>query len=70
MNKLTHLFKIGEKVRLKDDDPIDGLHWYNGTVKEVFSDHLIIHNDDFDCDGWYEENFNLDCVYPVIDFAF
>lgn len=37
MSDLTHLFKVGQKVRCD----MDGT-FYNGTVKETYTDHIIV----------------------------
>ena len=37
MNDLTHLFKIGQKVRCD----MDGV-FHKGTVREIYEDHIIV----------------------------
>lgn len=65
MANLTHLFKIGQKVRCKNDD-FDAVEKFDdGIVKEVHEDHIIINLTELDVDMYYEEGFNLDMVYPA-----
>lgn len=63
MSDLTHLFKIGQKVRCK----LDGI-FYKGIVKETYEDHIIVNIPDFSDHCWFEEGFNIDCVYPENNF--
>lgn len=39
MSNLTHLFTVGQKVKCKDPDTGS---FYDGTVKETYSDHIIV----------------------------
>jgi uncharacterized protein Veg len=68
MANLTHLFKVGQKVKIKNTD-FDAIKKFNnGVVKETYTDHIIVTNTDYDFDGWYEEGFNIDCIYPEYNF--
>lgn len=68
MADLTHLFTVGQKVRIKNTD-FDAIKKFNnGVVKETYEDHIIVTNTDLDFNGWYEEGFNIDCIYPVYNF--
>lgn len=59
MAKLNHLFHIGQSVKCRFDDG-----FYNGTVKEVYEDHLIVDVPEI-CDHClYKEGFNMDMIYP------
>ena len=69
MANLTHLFKIGQKVRVKDGDGyFEKVHWMDGTVKETYEDHIIIDIPEISDHCWFEEGFNLDTVYPEYNF--
>lgn len=68
MANLTHLFKVGQKVRCKNTDFDATTLFDDGVVKEVYEDHIIIHLTELDIDAWYEEGFNMDCVYPAYNF--
>lgn len=63
MANLTHLFKIGQKVKCN----LDGV-FYNGTVKETYEDHIIVDVPDISDHCWFEEGFNIGNVYPVYNF--
>ena len=39
-----------------------------GTVKEVAEDHLIVDMPTVSDHCYFEEGFNLDCVYPDYNF--
>lgn len=69
MADLTHLFKVGQKVKLLVDDFDCKKHFYNGIVKETYPDHIIVTNTELEIDGWYEENFNINTVYPDYNFC-
>ena len=63
MSNLTHLFKAEQKVRCNFDGKL-----HSGTVKEVYADHIIVDVSDISDHCWFEEGFNLDCVYPDYNF--
>ena len=63
MANLKHLFKVGQNVRCN----MDGT-FYKGTVKEIYTDHIIVYIPEISDDRWFEEGFNMDCVYPEYDF--
>lgn len=63
MANLTHLFKIGQKVRVNCDGK-----FFNGTVKETHEDHIIVDVPEISNHMYYEEGFNLDTVYPEYNF--
>jgi uncharacterized protein Veg len=68
MANLTHLFKVGQKVKCKNDD-FDSLQKFdNGIVTEVYPDHIIVNLTELDVNMWYEEGFNMDMVYPDYNF--
>lgn len=70
MANLSHLFKVGQKVKIKNDDfdNPQGISFEDGVVKETYEDHIIVHHTELDFDGWYEENFNIDCIFPEYNF--
>lgn len=63
MADLTHLLKVGQKVKCKFDNKL-----YGGTVKEVYSDHIIVDVPKVSDHCWFESDFNMDCVYPDYNF--
>ena len=68
MANLSHLFKVGQKVKIKNDDFDAVQKFNNGVVKATYADHIIVTNTDYNVDGWYEENFNIDCIFPEYNF--
>lgn len=68
MANLTHIFKVGQKVKCRNTD-FDAIKKFNdGVVKEVYEDHIIVHITELDIDVWYEEGLNMGCVYPSYNF--
>jgi hypothetical protein len=67
MANLTHLFKVGQKVKYKNDDFDAVEKWIPCVVKETHTDHVIITDVETDTDLWIEEGFNMDCVYVDYD---
>ena len=71
----THLWKVGQKIRYASKDEElewatgqEKVTWYKGTVKEVYPDHLIVDVPDI-CDHlWFQDNFNLNALYPEDNF--
>lgn len=61
---LTHLFKVGQKVRCKSDDKM-----FPGTVKEVYEDHIIVDVPEISDHMWYEKGWNISNVYPDYNFT-
>lgn len=69
MSDLTHLFKVGQAVFLRDDS-FDALERFMPcTVKETASDYIIITDDKTQTDFYIESGFNLDMVYPAYNFT-
>lgn len=69
MSDLTHLFKVGEKVFFRDD-AFDSLEKFVPcTVKETYTDHIIITDDKTQTDFYIESGINLDLVYPAYNFS-
>lgn len=64
MSNLTHLWKVGQKIRYNCEG-----NWYKGEVKEVYPDHLIVDCPDISDHLWFESGLNLDCLYPEYNFA-
>ena len=63
MANLMHLFKVGQKVRCNMDGK-----FYNGTIQETYTDHIIIDIPEISDHCYFEEGFNLDYVYPDYNF--
>ena len=63
MSNLTHLFKVGQKVKCR----LDG-EMFKGTVKEVYADHIIVDVPEVSDHCWFENGFNMDCIYPEYNF--
>jgi hypothetical protein len=38
--------------------------FYNGTVKEIYTDHIIVDIPEISDHCWFEDDFNIDCVFP------
>ena len=64
MSDLTHLFKVGQKVRCKIDNK-----FYAGTVTETYIDHIIVDIPDISNHCWFESGFNIGDVYPEHNFS-
>lgn len=63
MANLTHIFKIGQKVRCNMDGKL-----YSGIVKKIYIDHIIVDIPEISDHCYFEEGFNIDCVYPDYNF--
>lgn len=68
MANLTHLFKVGQEVKIQNDDFDSIKKFSNGVVKETYEDYIIVTDTDTNTDGWYEENFNIGSIYPEYNF--
>lgn len=68
MIKLNHLFKVGQKVKYKNDDFDAVKKFIPCIVKEIHADYIIITDTETDTDLWIEPGLNLDCVYPDYNF--
>ena len=70
MSDLTHLFTIGQPVRCRLDEKFynSGRLTYRGTVKETYPDHIIVDIPEISKHCWFENDFNMDCVYPEYNF--
>lgn len=64
MADLTHLFKVGQIVKCRLDGDA-----YTGTVKETYTDHIIVDIPDVSDHCWFESGFNIGDVQPVYDFC-
>lgn len=64
MSNLTHLFKVGQKVRYICSD-FDGKTNSPCTVTEVNADYMLLHDDKLDLTLWIEQGFNLECVHTI-----
>ena len=63
MSNLTRLFKVGQKVKCSMDGKL-----HSGTVKETYTDHIIVDVPGISNHCWFENGFNMDCVYPDYNF--
>ncbi len=63
MSDLTHLYHTGQRVHCNLDRIM-----YMGTVKEVYTDHIIVDIPEVSDHCWFEEGLNMDCVYPEYNF--
>lgn len=61
MINLKYVFHEKQKVKIKIDEFYE-IKYYNGIVKEVYKDYIIVTNTELGIDGYYEEGFNLDCI--------
>jgi hypothetical protein len=69
MANLTHLFKVGQKVRYLSDDDFGGrATWHKGTVTQTYEDHIIVDIPDISDHMWFEEGLGLDKLYPEYNF--
>ena len=68
MANLTHIFKVGQKVKVRGGDAIDGYRWNKGTIKETHEDYIIIDIPEISDHCYFEEGFNLSDVYPEYNF--
>lgn len=59
MSDLTHLFAIGQKLLADFDGKL-----FPATVKETYTDHIIVDVVGISDHCWYEHGFNLDTLYP------
>ena len=64
MSDLTHLYKPGQKVRCR----LDG-QFFKGTVKETYENYIIVDLPEVSDHCWFENGFNMDCVYPEYNFT-
>ena len=63
MSNLTHLFKIGQKVKCNMDGKL-----HSGIVKETYTEHIIVDIPDISDHCWFENGFNISDVYPDYNF--
>ena len=63
MSNLTRLFKVGQKVKCSMDGKL-----HSGTVKETYTDHIIVDVPGISNHCYFENGFNMDCVYPEYNF--
>ena len=63
MSNLMHLFKVGQKVKCSMDGKL-----HSGTVKEIYIDHIIVDVPDISDHCYFENGFNMNCVYPEYNF--
>lgn len=63
MSNLTRLFTIGQIVQCRMDKK-----FYKGIVKETYPDHIVVDIPEISEHCWFENDFNMDCVYPECNF--
>ena len=63
MSDLTHLFKVGQKVKCNMDGK-----FYDGVVKETYTNHIIVDIPKISNHCWFENDFNIEDVYPSYNF--
>jgi len=52
MADLTHLFKIGQKVKIKNEqDFTNKVYFDDGEIIETYPDHIIVKNIKYDVNG-------------------
>ena len=68
MSDLTHIYKVGQKVRVRMGDEIDGFYMYGGTVKEISKDHIIVSVPEISDHCWFENGLNINDVYQEHKF--
>jgi hypothetical protein len=60
MSDLRHLWKVGQQcVAVMDGKK------RQGTVKEVYEDHVIVDIPTVSDHCWFESGLNLDALYPL-----
>ncbi len=64
MPDLTRLWKVGQNIRYKCEGS-----WHNGKVREVYPDHLIVNCPTISDHIWFQQGYNLDCLYPDYNFV-
>lgn len=66
---LTHLFKVGQKVKVRAEDDFTGIvKFYDGTVTETYVDHIIVDVPQVSPHMWYQHGLNLEDVFPDYNF--
>lgn len=63
MADLTHLFKVGQKVRWRTEGKL-----LDGVVKEVNEDHVIVDVPEVSDHCYFEEGTNLCDLFPEYNF--
>ncbi len=66
MADLTHIFHVGQKVRVFVADDI-WQKWHKGTVKETHEDYILVDVPDI-CDHMQYENDYIGDVHPEYNF--
>ena len=59
MANLTHLFTPNQKVKCRMDGKL-----YDGIVAETYEDHIIVNIPEISDHCWFENNLNMDNVFP------
>lgn len=64
MANLTHLFKLGQKVRCNFDG-----EFYKGTVTKTEVDYIIVDVPEISDHCRFENGFNIGDIYPEYNFS-
>ena len=68
MTNLTHLFKVGQKVKVKNDDFDAREKFSDAVVTLVEEDHVIARELETDTKLHFYEGINLEMVFPDYNF--
>lgn len=64
VTKLNRLFKVGQQVKVREDGVL-----HDGTVSEIFEDHIIVDVPGISDHMWYEDGWNIGNVFPDYNFG-
>lgn len=68
MTNLTHLFKVGQKVKVKNDDFDAREKFSDAVVTLVEEDHVIARELETDTNLHFYGGINLEMVFPDYNF--
>ena len=68
MTNLTHLFKVGQKVKVKNNDFDAREKFSDAVVTLVEEDHVIARELETDTSLHFYEGINLEMVFPDYNF--
>ena len=68
MTNLTHLFKVGQKVKVKNNDFDAREKFSDAVVTLVEEDHVIARELETDANLHFYEGINLEMVFPDYNF--
>ena len=65
MANLKHIFKVGQRVKCRNND-FDSLQKYDyGIVTETHEDYIVVNLTEIDVNMYYENGCNIGLVYPI-----